>query len=155
MSNYILMRLLFLAAVSASNLTACSTSKLTNASSVIISPQRQRNIAADNVLISVFETGDVAKLDAIIDPTFANHIGTEDRIGLDNLRTMIQGFHASMKTVKVELKRQLSDEEYVSDWVRFTGADPTMVIEGMEVTRYANGKAVEHWFFPNSQVRRN
>ena len=126
-----------------------------NSSSTTGSSQRQRNLAADNVLISVFETGDVAKLDAIIDPAFANHIGAEDRIGLDNLKTMIQGFHARMKTVKVELKRQLSDEEYVSDWVRFTGADPTMVIEGMEVTRYANGKAVEHWFFPNSQTRRN
>ena len=119
------------------------------------SSQQQRNITADKVLISVFETGDVAKLDAIIDPAFVNHIGTEDRVGLDNLKTMVQGFHARMKTVKVELKRQLSDEEYVSDWVRFIGADPNMVIEGMEVTRYANGKAVEHWFFPNRQARRN
>jgi predicted SnoaL-like aldol condensation-catalyzing enzyme len=136
-------------------LAACHTSKSTNRLSSTGPSQQQRNLAADKVLLSVFETGDVAKLDAVIDPAFINHIGTEDRVGLDNLKTMIQGFHARMKSVKVELKRQLSDEEYVSDWVRFTGRDPGAVIEGMEVTRYANGKAVEHWFFPNSQARQN
>ena len=136
-------------------LVACQTSKPTIGSPRTGSSQQQRNLAADKVLIGVFETGDIAKLDAAIDPAFVNHIGLEDRVGLVHLKTMIQGFHARMKSVKVELKRQLSDEEYVSDWVRFTGADPAMVIEGMEVTRYANGKAVEHWFFPNSQARRN
>lgn len=38
----------------------------------------------------VFEPGDVAKLDAIIDPAFVNPTGTEDYVGLDNLKTMIQ-----------------------------------------------------------------
>lgn len=136
-------------------LAACHASKSTSGPSSTDSSQRQRNLAADKVLLNVFETGDVAKLDAVIDPAFVNHIGSEDRVGLAHLKTMIQGFHARMKSVKVELKRQLSDEEYVSDWVRFTGSDPGAVIEGMEVTRYANGKAVEHWFFPNSQTRRN
>ncbi|GAB3551073.1 hypothetical protein GCM10027577_31090 [Spirosoma fluminis] len=119
------------------------------------SSQRKRNLASDKVLIGVFESGDVDKLDAIIDPAFVNHAATGDRTGLDSLKTGVRRFHARMKTVKVELKRQLSDDEYVSDWVRFLGANPAMVIEGMEVTRYVNGKAVEHWFFPNSQPRRN
>lgn len=157
MHHQALMRSFILAVATLLSLTfaSCRGSKPIPGSSPGSTHQRQRNIAADNVLIRVFETGDVANLDAIIDPAFVNHIGSEDRVGLDNLKTMIQGFHTRMKSVKVELKRQLSDDEYVSDWVRFTGIDPGAVIEGMEVTRFANGKAVEHWFFPNSQTRRN
>ncbi|MBK8291394.1 MAG: nuclear transport factor 2 family protein [Flammeovirgaceae bacterium] len=114
---------------------------------------RQKNIDADNILLSVFETGDVSKLDAIIARDFINHAGA-DKIGLDSLKTMVKGFHARMKNVKVEVVRQLADDEYVADWVRFIGEN-NMVIEGIEMTRYSNGKAKEHWFFPGGQPRRN
>lgn len=114
---------------------------------------RQKNIDADNILLSVFETGDVSKLDPIIAPDFINHAGAE-KIGLDSLKTMVKGFHARMKNVKVEVVRQLADNEYVADWVRFIGHN-NMVIEGIEMTRYSNGKAKEHWFFPGGQPRRN
>lgn len=137
-------------------LAACSSNKPATTSTITTdNTQKQRNLAADRVLIGVFETGDVDKLDAIIDPSFINHAGTGDRVGLDSLKTGVKAFHTLMKSVKVDRKRQLADEEYVSDWIRFIGDDPKAVIEGMEVTRYANGKAVEHWFFPNSQTRRN
>ena len=35
---------------------------------------RQQNIVADNVLLKAFETGDVSKLDLIIDPEFLNSV---------------------------------------------------------------------------------
>ena len=57
--------------------------------------------------------------------------------------------------IKREIKRQLADEEYVADWVHFSGSSLIVVIEGIELTRYANGKAVKHWVFLNSQGRRN
>lgn len=111
--------------------------------------QRQKNIEADSVLLNVFATGDVSKLDAIIAPDFINHAGI-DKVGLDSLKAMVKGFHQRVPNVKLEVIRQFADEEYVSDWVRFSGSNGTMV-EGMEVTRYANGKAIEHWFFVNNQ----
>jgi hypothetical protein len=116
------------------------------------SEQQQRNIAADNVLLEAFETGDVGKLDGIISPDFFNHTGNHK--GIDTLKNSIKAFHEHMKTVKVDLIRQLADDEFVADWVRYTGANTAMVIEGMEVTRYKGGRAVEHWFFSYNQPSR-
>jgi quinol monooxygenase YgiN/predicted SnoaL-like aldol condensation-catalyzing enzyme len=117
-----------------------------------ISEQVKQNIAADNIFLKVFETGDVSKLDGIIDPEFYNHTGNHK--GLDTLKSSITSFHERMKTVKLELIRQLADDEYVFDWIRYTGSDSAMKIEGLEVTKYKNGKAIEHWFFPGGSIRK-
>jgi predicted SnoaL-like aldol condensation-catalyzing enzyme len=109
----------------------------------------QKNIAADNQFLKVFETGNVSLLDAIIAPQFYNHTGNNK--GVDSLKSAIKRFHKMMKTVKLDLIRQFADNEYVSDWIRYTSADAKIVIEGIEMTRYVKGKAVEHWFFPYDQ----
>ena len=113
----------------------------------------QKNITADNTLLKVFETGNVALLDSIISPDFVNHTAMGDRQGIEILKTQVKGFHANFKPTKVELVKRLCDEEYVSDWIRFIGEAPNALIEGIEMTKYINGKAVEHWFFPNSQKK--
>lgn len=89
----------------------------------------QKNLNADNILLKVFETCNVALLDDIISPEFINHTATGDRIGTENLKTMVQSFHSTFKPTKIEVLRQLSDGEYVSDWVKFI--NPTSVIEGI------------------------
>jgi hypothetical protein len=116
------------------------------------SSQTLRNIAADKVLLNAFESGNVDSLDKIIAPQFVNHQSIGDLHGLDSLKIMIKAFHSRMGTVKLELKRRLADEEFVSDWVRFTTTNSPVGIEGMEVTRYVDGKAVEHFWFPNGQA---
>tara|TARA_R110000796_G_scaffold183498_2_gene299945 strand:+ start:15235 stop:15654 length:420 start_codon:yes stop_codon:yes gene_type:complete len=116
--------------------------------------QEQLNIKADNILMKVFETGDVVMLDAIIATDFVNH-AENDKVGLDSLKQMVKGFHSNVKNLKMEIVTQMANDNYVCDWVRFTGNNPEMVIEGMEVTRYANGLAQEHWFFPKNQNRGN
>jgi len=135
------------------NVASMAQNKKTFPSSDSINLKRQQNIDADNVLLKAFETGDVSQLDLVIDPEFLNHAG--EKKGVDSLKMMIRGFHARMNNLKLELKRQLADDEYVFDWVRFINSGPDIIIEGMEVTRYANGKAIEHWFFPGGQSRRN
>ena len=119
-----------------------------------LSPKALQNIAADKFLLNAFETGDVSKLDQVIDPSFINHQGAGDIHGLDSLKIGIGRFHTMMGTVKLELVRQWADDEFVNDWVRFSSPNSKRVIEGMEVTRYVGGKAVEHFFFPNGQGRR-
>lgn len=111
----------------------------------------EKNIIADNALLKVFETGDITVLDGIISPKIIIHAADGDKQGIEALKMMVNGFHANFKPTKLELLRRLSDNEYVSDWVRMIGQTPNAVIEGIEMTRYEDGKAVEHWFFPNSQ----
>ncbi len=113
----------------------------------------QKNITADNTLLKVFQTGDVALLDSIISPDFVNHTAMGDRQGIEILKTQVKDFHTNFKPIKVKLIKRLFDEEYVSDWLRFVGEAPNALIEGIEMTKYVNGKAVAHWFFPNSQKK--
>lgn len=111
----------------------------------------QKNIAADNQLLKALRTGDVSSLDQIVAPDFFNHTGNHS--GPDSLKSSISGFHVRMKPVSMDLIRQLADDEYVSDWVRYKFTDPNIIIEGIEMTRYRAGKAVEHWFFSYNQPR--
>jgi hypothetical protein len=83
-----------------------------------------QNIAADKVLLKAFESGDVSKLDQIIDPVFVNHQAGGDIHGLDSLKIGINRFHTMMGTVNLELIRQWADEEFVNDWVRFSSPFP-------------------------------
>ncbi len=136
-------------------IVSCSNVKKATLSADNNSSQRQKNINTDNELLKVFETGNVSTLDSIIAPDFVNHTGMGDRIGIDSLKAMVKSFHSHVNNLKMEVKRQWADDDYVADWIRFTGTNPTLVIEGIEVTRFSNGKAIEHWFFPNSQTRRN
>ncbi|GGA85081.1 hypothetical protein GCM10011511_05140 [Puia dinghuensis] len=123
--------------------------------SAALNPAVQKNKYVDSELLHVFETGDLGMLDAIVDPGFVNHTGMGDRKGIDSLKEMVSGFHARLPNVIMEVKRRWADEEYVTDWIRYTAPGSATAIEGMEVTRYVNGKAIEHWFFPNSQVGRH
>lgn len=138
---------------------SCNPSASPEASAPAATPASQhnqqiaKNMATDYALLQVFETGDVSKLDSIIAPNFVNHAGPGDQQGLAAQKAMVQGFHKHMPDVKLEVKKRWADDDYVSDWIVYTGK--AMVIEGIELTRYANGKAVEHWFFPSSQPKRS
>jgi len=109
----------------------------------------RNNIQLDDILLNVFESGDVKQLDLILAPEFINHSGS-DKIGIDSTKMMVRKFHSVIPGVRVNLLRRFTNGDYIVDWVQFAGADSTL-IDGMEVTRYANGKAMEHWFFPNNQ----
>ncbi len=121
--------------------------------SIISAAETEKNQHADNEFLRALQTGDVSRLDStIISPDFINH-GVGEKVGIDSLRSSIQMFHSRLKP-KVEVPTRVMNGEYFGDWVRFTCADSTMVIEGIEMTRYSNGKAVENWFFPGGQRRR-
>lgn len=114
---------------------------------------QQVNMEADTLLMGVFKTGDVDKLDRIIADDFVNH-SRGGQVGLDSLKLSINGFHLNMKNLKIEVITKMANDDYVSNWVRFTGGNPTVLIEGIEVTRYYDGLAKEHWFFPSLQDNR-
>ncbi|TDQ31197.1 hypothetical protein CLV82_1902 [Zeaxanthinibacter enoshimensis] len=101
---------------------------------------QQVNMKADTVLMGVFKTGDVDKLDRIIADDILNH-SRGGQVGLDNLKLLINGFHLNMKNPKMEVIRKMANDDYVSDSVRFIGGNPTVVIESIEVTRSYDGLA--------------
>jgi predicted ester cyclase len=75
-------------------------------------------------------------------------------IGRDSLKIMIIANHAVMKDTKMEVIKQVADEEYVFSRMRISGTSdgslPGMAkgpynMTAVEVIRFENGKAIEHW----------
>jgi hypothetical protein len=135
-----------------------SDTKVASASN---SAQAQKNIDADNRISDAFKSGDASKLDSVISSDFVDHTDMGDHKGVDSVKSMVNTIHTQFKDMKIELKKQWADDDYVTDWVRYTGTNPNpgmgmpagpYDIKGMEVTRFSNGKAVEHWFFYDSQT---
>jgi predicted SnoaL-like aldol condensation-catalyzing enzyme len=73
--------------------------------------------------------------------------------GIDSLKAFILASHDHIKNLKMELIKELADDEYVMSWVQFKGTGDgqentvqgNFNVRGMEITRFRNGKAVEHW----------
>jgi predicted ester cyclase len=140
---------------------SCNTSADNKVAAPSTSSQAQKNIDADKIISEAFESGDAGKLDGVVASDFVDHTDMGDKKGIDSLKSGLNMIHSQFKDMKMELKRQWADDEYVVDWTRYTGTNPTAMmgmpagpfdIKGMEVTRFMNGKAVEHWFFDDSQM---
>lgn len=119
-----------------------------------MSDQAEKNIAASHVVSDAFQTGDISKIDSVVASDFVDHTERGD-MGRDSLKAMIKVMHATNKDMKMEIIKDLADDEYVFSWMRFTGtSDGSMGMpagpydmRSIEVVRFKDGKAVEHWGF--------
>ena len=113
----------------------------------------QKNLAASQLVSKAFETGNVSLIDNVIADDFINHTPDKGDIkGKDSLKAMITIVHAANKDMKMDVLKELADDEYVFSWMRFSGtSDGTMMaagpynMHGLEITKFKDGKAVEHW----------
>jgi predicted ester cyclase len=140
---------------------SCNNSADTKLAAANSSSQAQKNMEASDAISKAFETGNANMLDSLISSDFVDHTDMGDKKGIDSLKTMLNMMHAQFKDMKMERKKQWADDDYVAEWVRYTGTNPTAMmgmpagpydIKGMELSRFSNGKAVEHWFFYDSQT---
>jgi len=91
-----------------------------------------------------------------------SHIHTDrgDMKGIDSLKAAVKWIQENMKDMKMELRREWADNEYVSSWMRFTGNNTTAMPgfpagpydwNTIELSRYEEGKLIEHWGFMDIQ----
>lgn len=118
-----------------------------------MSEQQQKNIEASRTVVKAFETGDVSMIDSVIAEDFVDHTDRGDKIGRDSLKAMVNFVRANFKDMKVETISETADKDYVFHWLRYTGtSDGTggmpagpYDLRVMEISRFRDGKAVEHW----------
>ena len=147
------MKQLMLCVLSAGILLCCSCTN----TETKMSSQAQKNLDACKIINNAIETGDVSKLDQAIAADAVDHAGmTGDIKGLDSIKASLVKIHtwADMKT---EVIKELADDEYVFQWVRFKGTAKTtdmglpvggtFDLTAIEVSKFKDGKAVEHWEF--------
>lgn len=115
----------------------------------------KKNLAAFHTVDNAFMTGDISQIDSVVASDFVDH-GEKGDGNRDSLKAMIAAMKKSDKDTKSETKKEFADDEYVMGWMHWTGtSDGSM--EGMpagpydmaeiEVVRFKDGKAVEHWSF--------
>ena len=125
------------------------------------STKAQKNMEVDDAISKAFKTNNASMLDSLIAPDFVDHSDMGDRKGIDSLKSMLNMLHTQFKDMKMDRKRQWADDDYVADWIRYTGTNATAMMgmpagpydmNGMEITKYSDGKAVEHWFMYDAQT---
>ena len=116
--------------------------------------QAEKNLSASHIVSDAFQSGDISKIDSAVASDFVDHTDRGD-MGRDSLKAMITMWKAASKDAKTEIIKELADDEYVFSWMRFTGSSDGSMgmpagpydMKSIEVVRFKDGKAVEHWGF--------
>ena len=138
--------------------TACNTPATTTADNDN-KAQEEKNLAASNVVGKAFETGDVTGVDSVVADDFIDHTDRGDVKGKDSLKAMATMIHTNFKDMKMEKVNDAANGDYVYTWMNYSGtSDGTMGLpkgpfnmNGIELTKFKDGKAVEHWNFMDSR----
>jgi predicted SnoaL-like aldol condensation-catalyzing enzyme len=113
----------------------------------------KKNLEITHQVNKAFETGEVNLLNDIISPDFIDHRDVGDVKGLDSLKAMATSVHKHIKDMKVDIVREMADDEYVMSWLHYKGtgdgqegmmAGP-FEVSGTGIYRLKDGKVVEHW----------
>jgi predicted SnoaL-like aldol condensation-catalyzing enzyme len=118
------------------------------------SPMAQKNLDAMHVVDKAFATGDVSGLDSVLATNFVDHTENGD-MNADSLKAGIKSMHASGKPMKMEMIKELADDEYAFAVMHYTGTggagtgmpDGPYDMHAIELVKFSNGKATEHWSY--------
>src|SRR6185312_181860 len=123
-----------------------------------LSAKAQKNLDVSHAISHCFETNDFSKLGDYIAVDAVDHGGEHGDIkGLDSLKVEFTRYVASVSNGKTEIIKELADDDYVMSWERFTGtyktdgqghkAGDSFDMKMLELSKFADGKATEHWVF--------
>lgn len=131
-------------------LAACNNTQQSGSSQ---SAMAQKNLEALHTVNKAFETGDVSHIDEVVAADFVDHSDRGD-MGRDSLKAMITQMHKSGMDMKMEVIKEMADDDYAFEMVRYYGnGDGVMMPAGpynmhaVEVVRFKDGKGVEHWAY--------
>lgn len=148
--------LLVLFAATICFLTACNEKAATEGG---MSEAARKNLDAFHAVDNAFQTGDLSRIDSVVASDFVDHTPKGDVVGTDSLKAMITMMKKA-GTMKSETKKEFADDEYVMAWLRWTGTSDGSIpdmpagpyeMNGVEVVRFKDGKAVEHWAFMDAR----
>ena len=127
----------------------------------MMSSTAKKNLETARAVAKMFETGDLSKVGNYIASDAVDHASMNGDVkGLDSIKASFAQMNAMMSDMKNETVRELADDEYVFQWMKESS---TMKVDAMglkagsrntfnaiEVSRFKDGKIVEHWSFVNS-----
>ncbi len=114
----------------------------------------QKNLEASHIVNKAFETGDVSMIDSVVASDFVDHTDRGD-MGRDSLKAFITRMHQVNTDMKMEVVKELADDDYVFALQHYSGTSKGDIgmpagpydMKAIEVVRFKDGKAVEHWSY--------
>jgi len=146
------MKKFFYIIIAACFFVACKSDKKENGA------QGEKNLAAASAVHKSVESGDVSKLGDYIAADAVDHAGKNGDIkGLDSIKTELAKYKEMSTDMKSEITKEMGDNDYTFQWMRFTGtastADMGMPVgtkynmTAIHVCKFKDGMIVEHWEF--------
>jgi predicted ester cyclase len=137
-------------------LCICFISCMSRVDAPTVSAATQKNLDANRAILKTFETQDFSKLGDYIAADAVDHGGEHGDIkGLDSIKAMFVKSEGDIVNPKIEIIKELGDDNYVMCWNSFTGvyktdgmghkAGDTLAMKSLDVSKFVDGKAVEHW----------
>lgn len=117
----------------------------------------EKNLSASREIFKGIETGDSAKFSSIsIDAV--DHAGPTGEVkNGDSIKGYLMDMHNHVKNLKIEIIDDAASGDYVYTWSKMSGTalDSTMgflpdqpfSVSGVDIIKFRNGKAIEHWGF--------
>lgn len=123
-----------------------------------LSGKAKKNLEAMHGITKCFDTKDFSKLGDYIAEDCIDHAGQEgDVIGLANMKAEFEKMVQIWEAAPTVVIKELADGEYVMSWLRFTGtmkmdqigmkAGDKYDMASLEVSKFKDGKVIEHWTF--------
>ena len=147
------MKRIFLSLITGLVLLVISCNDKTAGTSTGLSTQAQKNLDASHEISKAFGTGDVSKIDSVVASDFVDHTADKGDVGRDSLKAMIVMVNREFPDSEMETLKEFADDDYVFTQMRFTGTSNGAMgmpvgpydMRAIQVTRFKDGKAVEHW----------
>lgn len=116
-----------------------------------------KNLSASRDIFKGIETGDTTKLSSIASDA-VDHAGPLGEVtNGDSIKGMLAQIHNHIKDLKIEILNDASSGDYVYTWNKWSGtaldssmgftANQPFITSGVDIVKFRDGKAVEHWGF--------
>lgn len=118
----------------------------------------KKNKEVNDAIMKAYEAGDFSKMGDYIAADAVDHGGEKGDVkGLDSIVADMKRYHAQMPDMKSTTTKTLADDEYVFTWAKVSGTmgGKSITMSSVDVSKFKDGKAVEHWVYmdPNDMMK--
>ncbi|MEI9945031.1 MAG: nuclear transport factor 2 family protein [Chitinophagaceae bacterium] len=115
-----------------------------------LSATAKKNLEVNDSIMKAYEAGDFSKMGDYIAADAVDH-GSEkgDVKGLDSIVADMKRYHEQMPDMKASMTTSLANDEYVFTWSKVSGTmnGTKTEMSSVDVSKYKDGKAIEHWIY--------
>lgn len=117
-----------------------------------MSATAKKNLEVNSAIMKAYEAGDFSKMGDYIAADAVDHGGESGDVkGLENIISEMKKYRAMMPDMKTTTVKEMADDEYVFTWATVSGTmeGKATTMSSVDVSKFKDGKAVEHWVFMN------